>query len=223
MLRPWPDHTRPANRMMKGREIMAIQKRTVAAIPLIFVLAVSLTGLTVNTSALAEFSDTGRGERPQLRTLSTYELRRMSDDALLDLQFGGPYRIEVKGVMGRYSNFILITALRLKPGPTGRLIERIENARNDAERKAIIAGLLRAAKRRLEAGEAELAKEKKVLDAAGLLDEYPTIIAPPRIRDNKRVQAYYALLRANHAESKFIQLLESMWRTHAGFSRVFLR
>uniref|UniRef100_UPI00260256A2 hypothetical protein n=1 Tax=uncultured Hoeflea sp. TaxID=538666 RepID=UPI00260256A2 len=65
--------------------------------------------------------------------------------------------------------------------------------------------------------------EKKVLDAAGLLDEYPTITTPPRIRDNKRVQAYYALLRANYAESKYIQLLESMQYTHAGNSRFFLR
>lgn len=203
---------------------MAIQIRLEWAKPLIMAaLVAGLTSLTVSTSALAEFSDTGRGERPQLRSLSTYELRRMSEDALLDLQFGGPYRIEVEGVMGRYSNFILLTALRLKPGQTGRLIERIENARNDAERKEIIDGLLRAAKRRLKAGEAELLKEKKVLDAAGLLDEYPTIISPPRIRDNKRVQAYYALLRANHAESKYIQLLESMQRTHAGNSRFFLR
>lgn len=203
---------------------MAIQIRLEWAKPLIMAaLVAGLTSLTASSSALAEFSDTGRGESPQLRSLSTYELRRMSGDALLDLQFEGPYRIEVKGVMGRYGSFILLTALRLKPGQTGRLIERIENARNDAERKEIIDGLLRAAKRRLKASDAELLKEMKVLDAAGLLDEYPTIISPPEIRDNKRVQAYYALLRANHAESKYIQLLESMQYTHAGNSRFFLR
>lgn len=180
---------------------------------LMLALVSSLSGLTATTPAMAVFSDTGRGERPQLRTFTTHELRRMHPDALLDLYYDRNW-IEVDGKMGRYSPRPLIAALRLKPGPTGRLIDRIENARNDEERKHIIEGLLKAAKRRLKANDEQLKKEEKALSAEGLLDEYPTIIAPARIRNNKRVKAYYALLRANYAEEKFAQLLESMQYSH---------
>lgn len=186
------------------------------------VVTVGMVSLADNAEAFPGSSGAEFGGAPRVLSLSTNELQRMNDETLLDLQMGRTLHVKVLGDMGRYNVYYLLSSIRRMPGESRRLIERIENARNEEEKKEIIDGLLAAAKKRHKASEARLLKEQKILAAAGLLDEYPTILSSPELRNNKRVQAYYALLRATSAKQDFVRLLDSMQSTHSGkFRTIF--
>lgn len=191
--------------------------------PLLIGLAVAMA---MPQAAFATFGDDGdrggQGDRPERRNLTTYELLRLNDDALLDITIG-PQRIylTIDGPMGVYSSNDVVNAIYYQRERAGRLIERLERARTDEEKKEIISGLQKAAEKRFKASEKKLNKEKKILGEAGLLRVYPDILAPPEIRNNPRVQAYYALLRATYAEERYAEMLSRMLSVHTGQRRLF--
>ena len=181
-----------------------------------------LTGLVgamaLPEAAYAIFRDDGssyRGNAPERRVLTTHELLRLNDNTLLDMTVGVPrINLTIKGPMGVYSSHHVANAVRYQRDRARRLIERLENAQSEAEKKEIIEGLRRAAERRHKASEMRLEKEGKILRAEGLLKVYPDILAPPEIRNNKRVQAYYALLRSTYAQRRYVEMLSGMLRVH---------
>lgn len=159
----------------------------------------------------------GQGDRPEHRVLTTYELLRLNVDSLLGLTIG-PRRVylTIEGPMGIYSSYYVVEAIVHQRDRARHLIERLERAKTEEEKKEILEGLLRAAERRHKASEARLKKEEKILKAAGLLEIYPDRFAPPEIRNNKRIQAYYAMLRATYSEQRYAEMLDAMLSVHTG-------
>lgn len=201
--------------------------RITSTMAVVLPLVTGLVGaMALPEAAHATYRDGGssyRGNGPERRVLTTHELLRLNDDTLLDFTVG-IHRISltIQGPMGVYSGHDIANAIRYQRDRARRLIERIESAQSEGEKKEIIEGLLRAAERRHKASEMRLKKEEKILRAEGLLDVYPDILAPPKIRNNKRVQAYYALLRSTYSQRRYVEILSSMLYVHTGeFRTIF--
>lgn len=159
----------------------------------------------------------GQGDRPQRLVLTTDQLLRLNDSVLLDITLGiSRISLKIKGPLSIYSSHHIAIAVRHQRDRARRLIERLERAKTKEEKKEIIEGLLHAAERRHKASEARLKKEEKILRAAGLLRVPPNILAPPEIRNNKRVHAYYSLLRATYSEQRYVEALSGMLSVHTG-------
>lgn len=173
-------------------------------------LVAGVAGMPIE--ALATKGESGRGEAPGARTVSTYTLQRLNDNALQTL--AAERNVRVEGEMGRYNRFRLLKALRFTPDRTRRLIERIENARTDVEREAIVRGLLRAAKRRHKALEIRILKDETDLIKASLAEKAATDSNAPKAGSKKGVQDHLKLRDELHSELTFIRLLISMKRSH---------
>lgn len=87
---------------------------------------------------------TGRGEAPARHSIRIpfYTLSRMNNSALLDLMQrpNSHFTTRAEGVAGRYDIGILVWSLRYNRQRTIRLIERLEEASSESERKEIIFG-----------------------------------------------------------------------------------
>ena len=201
--------------------------RITSNIAVVLPLLTGLVGaMALPEAAFAGFGVSGssyRGNAPERRVLTTHQLLRLNDDTLLDMTIGiGRVNLTIQGPMGAYSSHDIANAIRYQRDRARRLIERLERAQTEEEKIEIIEGLRRAAERRHKASEMRLEKEEKILRAEGLLDVYPDILAPPEIRNNKRVQAYYALLRATYAERRYTEILSGMLYVHTGEFRTII-
>lgn len=157
----------------------------------------------------------GLGGRPATRLVTTFELLRMNDDTLLDIamaQYGN--RVRVEGPMGVYPSSAVAHAIRYQRERARNLIARLERARTEEQKVEILSGLLRAAKKRHQAAHSKLKKEERILVEAGLIVEGKYRFIPVGDNDNPRVEKYYTLLRSNHKEEWYAEMLRQMLVHH---------
>ena len=151
----------------------------------------------------------GRGDKPERKLVSIQTLKRMSKPALRELSYES-HRLRVDGVMGKYSPARLILALQTAPGRTGRLIERIENTRSQAERRRIVNGLLQVHSQRFVALDKSLRQDQLELLSKGSLVNLPEDDAFGQTSSDPQVEALYRLRDEYIATYNYVELLKAM-------------
>lgn len=151
----------------------------------------------------------GQGDRPERQVVPIQTLVRMSKAGLSDLNRVS-HRIEIGGVMGRYSPGKVIAALEFAPGRTKRLIERMENTVSPTERMRIVDDLLHVhARRYAEHSERQTQTFLELRSKGRLVNDFGEN-AFGQTSDDPQVEAYYRGRDEYVALYNYVELLKDM-------------
>lgn len=186
------------------------------ALPIL--LAIGLIAATPKAAVannLGPGSDQGgktSGEGPGREEIPANSLKRMSDSALHSIR-RQPDRYSVRGVMGQYNLGLLVEALAQLRGPTTRLMDRLQNAPDEAARKKIVKGLLKVHQDRLGENEKRIKETREKLIREKRLGRVPGFGLNLSDPDDPGVQAFHRMVRENLAQRSYVRLLNSINRT----------